>query len=209
MRWRGVEVEVILLDVLAVVALVAGDAEQPLLEDRVALVPEGQAQADVLKPVAEARQAVLVPAVGPAAGVVVGEVGPGVSRARCSLPARFPRPARPRKAPSPFQSARRARLSARRWCSAVGGFITFLFRDNPQFRENPMHHGTNARPIVGCNKTFHNRQREITQGRINTNGATFHSQASLAYAEITSMKTLAPDLIRSSRLVLLSFLTPG
>jgi len=41
-RRRAVEVEVVLLDVLAVVALVAGDAEQALLEDGVAAVPEGQ-----------------------------------------------------------------------------------------------------------------------------------------------------------------------
>jgi hypothetical protein len=34
-RRRGVEVEVVLLDVLAVVALAVGEAEEPLLEDRV------------------------------------------------------------------------------------------------------------------------------------------------------------------------------
>ena len=39
---RGVEVEVILLDVLAVVALVAGQAEGALLEDRIAAVPQRQ-----------------------------------------------------------------------------------------------------------------------------------------------------------------------
>jgi len=43
-----VEVEVVLLDVLAVVALVAGDAEQALLEDGVAAVPEGQREAEPL-----------------------------------------------------------------------------------------------------------------------------------------------------------------
>jgi hypothetical protein len=34
-----VEVEVVLLDVLAVVALRVGEAEEPLLEDRVGVVP--------------------------------------------------------------------------------------------------------------------------------------------------------------------------
>ena len=37
---RAVEVEVVLLDVLAVVPLAVGEAEQPLLEDRILAVPE-------------------------------------------------------------------------------------------------------------------------------------------------------------------------
>jgi hypothetical protein len=75
----AVEVEVVFLDVLAVIALVVGQAEEALLEDRVAAVPEGQSEAEVLEAVAEAGQAVLVPAVGAAAGVVVREGGPGVA----------------------------------------------------------------------------------------------------------------------------------
>ena len=43
-RRRAVEVEVVLLDVLAVVALGAGQAEEPLLEDRVAAVPQRSAK---------------------------------------------------------------------------------------------------------------------------------------------------------------------
>ena len=69
-----VEVEVVLLDVLAVVALVAGEAEEPLLQDRVAAVPQRQREADALVAVADAGQAVLVPAVG-ARGGVVGILG--------------------------------------------------------------------------------------------------------------------------------------
>ncbi len=45
-RRRGVEVEVVLLDVLAVIALAAGEPEEPLLEDRIAPVPEGQREAE-------------------------------------------------------------------------------------------------------------------------------------------------------------------
>ena len=78
-RRRGVEVVVELLDVLAVVALAVGQAEEALLEDRVLAVPQGQRQAEALLVVAEAGQAVLAPAVGAAAGVVVGEVVPGVA----------------------------------------------------------------------------------------------------------------------------------
>lgn len=90
MRWRTVEVEVVFLDVLAVVALVAGDAEEPLLEHGVALVPEGDRHAQVLEPVAEAPQPVLVPSIAPAASMVMGEVRPGISGGAIILPDRPP-----------------------------------------------------------------------------------------------------------------------
>ena len=50
---RGVDVEVALLDVLAAVALVAGQAKGAFLEDRVALIPEGERQAQALLLVAD------------------------------------------------------------------------------------------------------------------------------------------------------------
>ncbi len=73
---RGVEVEVILLDVLAVVALVAGEAEGAFLEDRIAAVPQRQREAQALLVVADAAHAVLVPAVGARARLVVVEIVP-------------------------------------------------------------------------------------------------------------------------------------
>ncbi len=76
---RAVEVEVVLLDVLAVIALGAGQAEQAFLEDRVASVPQRDGEADDLVTVADAREPVLVPAVRPGAGVLVREVVPGVA----------------------------------------------------------------------------------------------------------------------------------
>jgi len=63
-RRRAIEVEVVLLDVLAVVALVTGQAEQPFFEDRILFVPERYGEANRLVPVADARDPVLVPAVG-------------------------------------------------------------------------------------------------------------------------------------------------
>ena len=42
---RAVEVEVVLLDILAVVRLAVGESEQALLQDRVALVPQRQREA--------------------------------------------------------------------------------------------------------------------------------------------------------------------
>src|SRR5262245_57081541 len=79
MRRRRVEVEVIFLDILAMVALRAGQAEQPLLEDRVLPVPERQREAEPLPVVADADQPLLVPAGGPRTGVVVRKVVPGAA----------------------------------------------------------------------------------------------------------------------------------
>jgi hypothetical protein len=71
MRRRGVQVPPVLLDVLAVVALVTGEAEGTLLEDRVAAVPERERQAQQLVLVADAAEPVLAPAVRPRSRVVV------------------------------------------------------------------------------------------------------------------------------------------
>ena len=76
---RAVEVEVVLLDVLAVVALAVGQPEQAFLEDRVLAVPQGQREAEPLLVVGDAGQAVFAPAIGARAGLVVGEVIPGVA----------------------------------------------------------------------------------------------------------------------------------
>ncbi len=86
MAGNAIEVEVQLLDVLA------GQAEQPLLENGVVFVPQGQAQAPVLGLVGESGQAILAPAVGPAAGMVVGKVGPGVAVGTVVLAHRAPLP---------------------------------------------------------------------------------------------------------------------
>ena len=74
-----VEVEVVLLDVLAVVALAVGQPEQPLLEDRVLAVPQRQREAQPLLVVGDAGEPVLAPAVGARARLVVAEVVPGVA----------------------------------------------------------------------------------------------------------------------------------
>jgi hypothetical protein len=50
---QGVQVPPVLFDVLAVVALRAGEPERALLQDRVAPVPQRQAQAQPLVDVAE------------------------------------------------------------------------------------------------------------------------------------------------------------
>jgi hypothetical protein len=83
---RGrVEVVVQLLAVLAVVALVAGNAEHALLEDRVLGVPERDGEAEVLVVVGDAREAVLAPAIGARTGVLVREMGPCIAVTRVVL----------------------------------------------------------------------------------------------------------------------------
>src|SRR5437660_264134 len=85
MRRRTVEVEVTLLDVLAVVALAIGQAEQALFQDRVGRVPQRQREAQPALAVGDAEQAILAPAVGPAAGLLVREVIPRVAVGRVIL----------------------------------------------------------------------------------------------------------------------------
>ena len=74
-----VEVPPVLLDVLAVVALRAGQPEHPLLEDRVLAVPQGQRERQAVEDVGHPRHPVLVPAVRARASVVVRERAPRVA----------------------------------------------------------------------------------------------------------------------------------
>src|SRR5215472_10246800 len=62
------------------VALGPRQAEQPLLQDRVAPVPQREREAEAAFPIADAEQSVLAPAIGPAARVVVREVLPAGAR---------------------------------------------------------------------------------------------------------------------------------
>src|SRR5256885_10071163 len=74
-----VEVEVIFFDILAVVALVAGQTEKTFLQNWVVLVPESYGEANQLSPITNAGQTVFVPTEDTRTGVVVGEVFPSVA----------------------------------------------------------------------------------------------------------------------------------
>jgi len=87
---RGVEVVIQLLDVLPVIALGSREPEQPLLENRIALVPQGEREREATLIVADAEQAVLASAVGATAGLVMGEVFPAIAVGRVVLPHRSP-----------------------------------------------------------------------------------------------------------------------
>src|SRR4030095_366 len=64
-RRRAVEVKVVLLDVLTVIRLAVGEPKQALLQDRVALVPQRECEAQPLLVIADSAEAVLAPPVGP------------------------------------------------------------------------------------------------------------------------------------------------
>src|SRR5688572_24525087 len=84
-RRRGIDVVVELLHVLAVVAFGTSEPEQPLLQDRILLVPERDRKADPRLTVAEAEHTVFTPTVGAAAHVDVREVVPAVTVLRVVL----------------------------------------------------------------------------------------------------------------------------
>ena len=99
---RGVvDVEVVLLAVLPVVSLVAGQAEQPLLQDRIAAVPHGEGQADEAVAVGKPGDAILTPAVDPGASLVVVEVFPRGAALAVVFPHRAPLPLRQVGPPAP------------------------------------------------------------------------------------------------------------
>src|SRR5581483_7059090 len=77
MRGRAVEIEVILFYVLAMISFVAREAKEPLLQNRIALIPQRKAHS--LPAIADAGETVLIPAIRSGTGVVVRQVFPGVS----------------------------------------------------------------------------------------------------------------------------------
>ena len=100
-RRHVVEVEPVVLRVLAVVPLVPREAVEALLEDRVGAVPERGGEAEQLVAVGDAEQPVLVPPVGAAPRVVVREVAPRVAVGAVVLAHGAPRALREVRAPQP------------------------------------------------------------------------------------------------------------
>src|SRR5262249_20071671 len=79
MRGRGVQVEVILFHVFAVIAFIAGKTEEPLFKDGVASVPKRKREAHALVAVADSRQPILVPAISPRPGLLMRKILPGLA----------------------------------------------------------------------------------------------------------------------------------
>src|SRR5690349_5517538 len=76
-RGRRVEIEVALFHVFAVIALIAGEAEEPFFEDGIAAVPQREAEAHHLVTVADSADAVFAPTISTRTGVVVRKILPG------------------------------------------------------------------------------------------------------------------------------------
>src|ERR1700692_4821639 len=76
MRRRGIEVVIIILDVLTVIAFGPSEAEQALLQDRIAAIPEGESKTKPLVIVTDTGDAILGPAIGARASMIMREVIP-------------------------------------------------------------------------------------------------------------------------------------
>src|SRR5947209_1762196 len=79
MRRRRVEVEVVLLHVLAVIAFAVRETEQPFLEDCVAAIPQCDAETQPLLVIGYTGNTVLAPAIGTRARVIVREEVPRIA----------------------------------------------------------------------------------------------------------------------------------
>jgi hypothetical protein len=79
MGWRAIEVEVILLDVLAVIALAIGQAKKAFLYDRIFAVPQRHRKAQQLLIVRYSGEPVLAPTVRPRTRLIMAEIVPGIA----------------------------------------------------------------------------------------------------------------------------------
>ncbi len=92
MSGKVVEVEPVLLHILAVISFTAGEPEHALLQNGIAAVPKRQSEYQQLIAVADAGNAVLTPAVGFAACLIVRKKIPGVAIGAIVLAYRSPGP---------------------------------------------------------------------------------------------------------------------
>ena len=73
---RGGEVEMNFFDILAVIALWSGEAEEALFENRIFAIPESERETEAALAIADAEQAILAPPISAAAGVIMGKIVP-------------------------------------------------------------------------------------------------------------------------------------
>ena len=110
MRRCGVEVIVQLLDVFTVVAFAVGQAEKPLLEDRVAAVPERQREAKAAPIVGPAGDSIFTPSVGALVGMVEWKIGPAIAAGTVVFPDGAPLAVGYIRPPAPPVGGHRTRL---------------------------------------------------------------------------------------------------
>src|SRR5262249_9385184 len=71
-----IEVEIIFLDVFAMVSFVAGQTVEALLQNGIAPIPKRKGETHILVPIANAGQTIFVPTIGPRTGMVVWKMLP-------------------------------------------------------------------------------------------------------------------------------------
>src|ERR1700730_8887321 len=97
---RAIEVEVIFLDIFAVVGFAVRQTEHSFFKDGVFAVPKGHAETQQLLLIADAGKTILTPVIGAGSGLVVGEIVPRISIFAVVLANRTPLPLT--KVGSPF-----------------------------------------------------------------------------------------------------------
>jgi hypothetical protein len=78
-RGRVVEIEVVLLDVVSMVAFGVGQTKEPFFQDRIGAVPEGRREAQSLFVVGYSGDSVLSPAISSRPCLIMSEVEPGIA----------------------------------------------------------------------------------------------------------------------------------
>src|SRR6516162_2293147 len=126
---RAVEIEVVLLDVFPVIALAIGQAEQPLLQDLVLAIPQGNGKTQPLVVVTDTGEAILAPVIGARAGLIVVEVIPRIAVLAVVLAHRAPLALAEVRAPLLPRHALLARF-----------FETLLFRRSCALRNRSLRH---------------------------------------------------------------------
>ena len=108
MRRRGIQKEIILLHILAVIPLVRRETEQALLQNRIAPIPQRQSETQPALAIRDPEQPILAPAIRPTARVIVREIIPARSVSGIILAHRRPLPLREIRPPAfPILRARR------------------------------------------------------------------------------------------------------
>src|SRR5580704_16175739 len=78
-RGRAVQVEVIFLDVLAVIPFVVRQSKKAFFEDRIFAVPQRQGKAKILSIIGDAREAVFSPTVSARSRLVMSKIIPSIA----------------------------------------------------------------------------------------------------------------------------------
>src|SRR6516162_11868503 len=103
---RGIEIEVILLYIFAVIAFISCEPEKTLLQDRILAVPQGQSKADQLMTITDTAKPIFAPTICPRARMVMGKIIPGGATGAVVFPHCAPLPlAQVRAPPLPVHSA--------------------------------------------------------------------------------------------------------